>query len=264
MRRILGICVALCLGFVGACAEVNVLIPSHSGPIKTPPIIEKPPISLDTLKQMQAKKQGQMPGQRGLATPCDRNGSKTLDVNHQRQQTPAWCWAATSRMVMEYQNRLTRSSTDTQCAIVKNVLGRKSGRANCCEVQVSDDWINAPANCERGEWPHVVFERYGFNYEVVERQALDWESLTNEICGNGPFIYVVDLQGGGRHAFVAKGYYTDPELKQQFVEIYDPNQGDFQDQVYDEYAGNAPNKSYGTTPHYRDYVQISPKAEDQP
>ena len=258
MRKILGICVALCLGFVWACAEVNVLMPSHSGPIKTPPIIEKPPISLDTLKQMQAKKQekmqGQMSGQRGLAMPCDRNGPNTLEVPHEKQQTSAWCWAATSRMVMEYKNRLTKSSTDSQCKIVINSLGQKSGGANCCERQVSSDLIDPPPNCVRGEWPSVVFERYGFNYESVE-EALDWESLTNEICGNGPFLYVVDLRGGGRHALVAKGYDNN-SIKGRIVQTYDPTDKDFEDQTLEEFM-------FGET-HYRDYAQISPKAEDQP
>ena len=157
---------------------------------------------------------------------------------------------------MEYQNKLAGSSTETQCEIVTNSLDRNSSKANCCETQSSTDFI-PPRNCLRGEWPSVVFERYDFRYIAVA-EALDGEALINEICGNGPFLYVVDLQGGGRHALVAAGYDASIDEK-PIVRIYDPIQDDYEDQAYDEFAGVVP----GARAHYRDYVQISPKAEDK-
>ena len=157
---------------------------------------------------------------------------------------------------MNYQNRRIDPSgkLDSQCEIVTNSLGRKSGGANCCDSRDSSGLRNSPPNCVRGEWPSVVFERYGFNYESVE-EALDWESLTNEICGNGPFLYVVNLRGGGRHALVAKGYNAK-SIEGRIVQTYDPTQADFEDQTLEEFM-------FGEN-HYRDYAQISPKAEDQP
>ena len=250
MKRTFGLSIALCLGFVWGCAEVEVLIPphlssglKHQGPDDDP---GSTPISLKELKQIQANKKPM----------CNRNGSMMLDVRHERQRTPFWCWAETSRMVMEYQNELAGSSTKTQCEIVTDSLGRKLGKANCCETQSSTDFI-PPRNCLRGEWPSVVFERYGFNYMTVA-EALDEESLINEICGNGPFLYVVNLQGGGKHALVAEGYDASIEEK-PIVRIYDPTQDDYEDQAYDEFAGVAPDARI----HYRDYVQISPKAKDK-
>lgn len=256
---IFGICVTLCLGLLWACAEVVVLIPSHLSGTKDQEPNDDPgklPIKLQKLKEIQEQKMGEMQRQRGLALTCDSRGSKTLEVHAEKQETPAWCWAATSRMVMKYQNRRTGSSDelDIQCKIVINSLGHKSGGANCCEPRDSSGLINPPPKCVRGEWPSVVFERYGFNYESVE-EALDWESLTKEICGNGPFLYVVDLRGGGRHALVAKGYDNN-SIEGRIVQTYDPTLEDFEDQTLEEFR-------FGET-HYRDYAQISPKAEDQP
>ena len=252
---ILGICVTLCLGLLWACAEVVVLSPSHL----SSPIVRhdpgKPSISLAKLKEMQEQKPRPMQGERAFAAPCDPGGSKTLNVSPEKQETPAWCWAATSRMVMEYQNRLTGSSDepDMQCRIVENILGRKSGGANCCGPRDPSGLRNPPPNCVRGEWPSLVFERYGFDYIAVD-ESLDWEALTKEICGNGPFVYVVDLRGGGRHALVAMGY--DAKSKEgRIVQTYDPLQADFEDQTLEEFM-------FGET-HYRDYVQISLKAQDQ-
>ena len=255
MKKILSICVALCLGLLWACAEVVVLIPSHLSGTKSMGDPGKPPITLQELKKIQEQKNGQMQRQRGLALTSNSGGSKTLEVPYEPQHTPAWCWAATSRMIMNYHNSLIHSSNklDLQCKIVMNSLGHKSGGANCCERRVSPDLIDPPPICVRGEWPSVVFERYGFNYESVE-EALDWESLTNEINGNRPFLYVVDLRGGGRHALAVKGY--DPKSTEgRVVQTYDPNQADFEDQTLEEFM-------FGET-HYRDYVLISPKAEDE-
>jgi hypothetical protein len=253
---IFGICVALCVGLLWACAEVVVLIPSHlpgTRPLGGDP--GKLPITLQKLKEIQKQKNGQMQRQRGLALTSNSGGSKTLEVPYEPQHTPAWCWAATSRMIMNYQNRRIDPSDelDVQCKIVMNSLGHKLGGANCCERLVSPDLIDPPPICVRGEWPSVVFERYGFNYESVE-EALDWESLTNEINGNRPFLYVVDLQGGGKHALVVKGY--DPmSTEGRIVQTYDPNQADFEYQTLEEFM-------FGKT-HYRDYALISPKAEDE-
>jgi hypothetical protein len=255
MRKILGICVALCLGFVWGCAEVEVLIPSHqSGPKEPPYDPRKPSITLDTLKQMQ------MQGTREI---CDRKDSKTLEVPREKQQTPAWCWAASTRMVMEYHNKKQKKPTDTdpQCAIVKKIWGPWVGEVNCCEGQSAQDFINAPSKCVQGGWPDWVLANYQFSNETV-RGALDWEALIGEICTTGPFIPVVDLRGGGKHAFIVTGYSGRPS---QVVTIYNPTTEDFQDLTFEEFVGDSPGPDgfYGFS-HNLNFVQISPKkAEDQ-
>ena len=254
MKKILSICVALCLGLLWACAEVVVLSPSHLSGKKSMDDPGKLPITLQKFKEIQKQKNGQMERKRGLAPTCDPDDSKTLKVPAEMQKTPAWCWAATSRMIMNYKKNRPADELHSQCKIVTNILDHKSGGANCCEQRDSSGLIDPPSNCVRGEWPSVVFEWYGFNYVSVE-EALDWDALTNEICGNGPFLYVVNLRGGGRHALVVKGY--DAKSREgHIVQTYDPTQADFEDQTLEEFM-------FGET-HYRDYAQISPKAEDQP
>jgi hypothetical protein len=142
MKNILGVCVALCMGFVWGCAEVEVLIPSHlSGPKGPPYNFGKPPITLtlDELKEMQ------MQGARPI---CDPTRSMTLEVPREKQQTPAWCWAASTRMVMEYYNKKKQQQpTDPQCEIVRKVFGISLERANCCETKITSDFIDSPSKC---------------------------------------------------------------------------------------------------------------------
>lgn len=267
MRKILGICMALCMGFVWGCAEVEVLIPSHiSGPKEPPYDPGKPPITLtiDELKEIQMK---------GKKLPCNPNGL-TLDISREKQQTPAWCWAASTRMVMEYHNK-EQKPTDPQCEIVKKVFGTSLERANCCETKIASDFIDAPSECVRGGWPSQALDYYQFSYQTVGG-ALDWEALTREICTTGPFISVIDWNGGGKHAFIIKGYSTvAPKTRTnlpsplQIVIAFDPldptGKKDIQYRTFDEFVGDSPggpDTSYGFS-HNLNFVQIkSNKAKD--
>lgn len=253
MRKIPSICAALSLALMSACTEVEVLTSSHL-PDSTRPMDDpgKPSISLSQLKRIQAE------SGKPLNRHCDRNGS-TLEVDREKQETSDWCWAATSRMVMTYHNGRTEQAIHDQCKIVSTIVDSESSRVTCCPGETAA----SKTECMGGGWPSVVFERYGFDYEVVG-QALDWESLKKEICGHGPFLYVIDLRGGGRHALVVTGFNSVEEV----VQTYDPTRDDFSVKTYDEFVGDLPDtddstSSYGIA-HYRDYVQISPKIEDQP
>ena len=264
MRKIFGICVALCLGFVWGCAEVEVLIPSHlSGPKEPQYDPGKPPITLtlDKLKEMQ------MQGGRPI---CDPKRSKTLEVPREKQQTPAWCWAASTRMVMEYHNKKQQNPTDLQCDLVRKVFDLSLVRANCCETKISSDFIDAPSECVRGGWPHQVLDYYQFSYQTVGG-ALDWEALTREICTTGPFIPVIDWRGGGSHAFIVTGYIPPGQpgqsSRRQIVKIYNPLEKDFEYLTFDEFVGDSqgeePDGFYGFS-HNLNFVQISSKAKDRP
>jgi Papain-like cysteine protease AvrRpt2 len=259
MRKILGICMTLCLGFVWGCAEVEVLIPSHALP-PPPDGTLRPPITLtlDELKQMQT--------QNGKPV-CNPNGF-TQDVPREKQQTPAWCWAASTRMVMEYHNEKQQQPTDPQCKIVSKIFGISSERAGCCETKITSDFIDAPLRCVQGGWPNKVFDYYQYSYQTVGG-ALDWEALTREICTTGPFISVIDWNGGGKHAFITKGYSTvalntrtNRPSPLQIVIAYDPfdptGKKDIQYQTFDEFVGDStgrPNKSHGFS-HDLNFVQI--------
>lgn len=192
---------------------------------------------------------------------CDRNGSN-LKVHPVEQETTDWCWAATSKMIIDYYGGQARGTALRQCDIVSSSSDPKTEAMDCCPE--NPDKPSYSSDCMVGGWPSVVFENYGINYVSVN-EALDWDSLTNEICSNGPFLYVIDLADGGRHALVVTGYRTTDEPK-GIVQIYDPLEEDIVDVSYDEFVGDGSgsnsSNSYGYT-HYRDYVQISPKAGGQ-
>lgn len=168
---------------------------------------------------------------------------------------------------MEYQNRTHEPPRPTalQCDIVRNVFSPWIGAVNCCETEVSSDLIDAPLVCVQGGWPHWVFDKYRFNYETVAG-ALDWDALTGEICSTGPFVSVIEWSGGGKHAFVVKGYEIAREDGEKTVQVYDPILNDRQDMTFDEFAGDSPNEQYGFDrfSHYLDFVQILPIAKVQP
>ncbi len=265
MKRTLVLCIALCLGLTSACVEVDVSVTSQGNRsvLPTHPPL-KPSISMDDLKILHTKKS---------CTP-----SSLKKVHKELQQTTAWCWAASTRMVMEYQNKTMQPprTADSQCNIVMNILSNLPRSTDCCEKKEGLDFIDAPPKCVQGGWPHWVLEEYGFSYETVST-ALDWEALAGEICSTrGPFISVIEWSGGGKHTFVVKGYHesTDEDfepsplapLPLQFVEVYDPNLDDHLDMTLDEFKGDSPIKEYKYQPfsHTLDYVQIKPKAKDKP
>lgn len=262
MKKFSGICLTLGLATLWACTEVEVVIPLHvPGPIPLLPSEDpgKLPISLDQLKEIQKRKMKEQTGRPPNAR-CDRNGSR-LEVNSEKQETSDWCWAATSRIIMRFHDGLSGKTTHGQCDIVSSSVAGRSNNATCCPSETAP----SKTECMGGGWPSVVFEQYGFNYESVGR-ALDWESLINEICGNGPFLFVVNLKDGGRHALVAAGYLllntpqgTDTTSAERFVKVYNPTANDFDYRTLDEFTGDT--DSPNAYNHYRDYVQISPKGD---
>lgn len=265
MKKVGGICVVLGLAASWACTEIDVRIPSQLG-LSDPRVHqEKEPITLKRLKEIQKEKMEL--SRNPVTTRCDIYGSTKLNLAPEPQETSDWCWAATSRMVIAFHNGLAGDPTHRQCSIVSNSVDLELNRVDCCPSEAAP----ARTECMGGGWPWAVFDKYDFDYEVVE-EALDWESLTNEICGTGPFLYVLNLEGGGKHALVAAGYRTaniseanDPSQTQQLVQIYDPTHDDFQLITHAEFVGNVPAPN-GLPPHFhdRDYVQISPNVRRQP
>ena len=249
---VFGQCMVLCLGLAWGCVKVDVTVTSPSTNRFAEPIYphDKPPISIKKLKEFHAigKKD------------CLLNFSR--DINHEKQQTAAWCWAASSRMVMEYQNKMKvpPEPTALQCDIVRNVFSSWLGGISCCEIKISPDFINAPSACRHGGWPYWVFNKYQFNYEWVDGQFDDWEALKGEICKVGPFISVIEWSGGGRHAFIVRGYRETGLEK--VVETDDPVKEDPEELTFDEFVGNSAMEDGSPEfSHDRTYVQISPETK---
>lgn len=264
MQKTLGLCIALCLGLTSACVKVDVTVTSSdtSRLDKWQSLPNKPSISIEKLEELHASRPGKRP-----VCPPDRS----LPINHEKQQTIAWCWAASSRTVMEYRNKkkIQPEPTAPQCDIVKNVFGLRLGGANCCERKNSPDSIDTPWTCVRGGWPHWVLDNYQFDYEWVDGRFDNWDVLKTEICNDYPFISVIEWSGGGKHTLVVTGYRESPASAglQRVVEIEDPNEDDNpQDLTFDEFVrGSAkkPGWSYEFS-HDRTYVQIVPISTGKP
>jgi hypothetical protein len=262
MRRTFGLCIALCIGLASACVHVDVSVTSQdNNPLGPPfPSNYKLPISIKELKKRHAGINA------GINKECLPR--KFLAIDREKQQTAAWCWAASARMVMEYRNKSEQPPKPTalQCDIVRNVFGLWTEGTNCCEREVTRDFINAPLTCVQGGWPDWVLDKYHFNHEWVDGALDDWKALKGEICTTGPFISVVEWSGGGKHAFIVAGYKdSDSESSEKLVTLYDPTTDDFEDVTFEEFLGKSSEGSdrlYGST-HNRNYVQIWPNPKDR-
>jgi hypothetical protein len=248
LKRALGIGVALCLGLTSACIRVNVTITSTSA--HTLPA-DRHWISIPDLKELHKERLG--------VKKCP--ASRYPIIAPEEQLTEAWCWAASTRMVMEYQNKQQTKGpeTDIQCNIITKTIGNSQGGLNCCDY-------NVPSPCIQGGWPHWVFNSYQFDYKVVPGALDDWDAVTGEICSTGPFILVIDWREGGSHTLVITGYSNEDKDTERVVTTYDPFTNDFEDLSFEEFVGgslNGPNGIHRFS-HDRTYVQIKSKAEDRP
>nr|WP_281721998.1 papain-like cysteine protease family protein [Nitrosomonas nitrosa] len=255
LQNVLRIGIALCLGFTWACVKVDVTVTSQGVPSLRRQPTSPPPTTIDDLKSLHTQKS------------CIPS---SLVVPKEQQETPAWCWAASARMVMDYHNRSQKppSLTPLQCDIVRSVLSPWISGSNCCGNEVASDFIDAPSNCIRGAWPNRVLDHYQFTYQWIDGAIDDWDALKGELCSSGPFITVIEWSGGGKHAFVVKGYNPEPENPRftQTVEVYDPFLDDPQDMTFAEFLGDSPRKQYEYHRYSHDlsFVQIRPKTKDQP
>jgi len=175
-------------------------------------------------------------------------------VKPSKQETGAWCWAASTQMVMEFHRKRSKQLAAafdgepvSQCKIVNDIY--HGGRNECCGNKMYGD------SCSRGGWPESVLGRYNFYFLTLlpPDAPLTWDEVKAQICRYGPFVFGIEWDDGGRHSFVARGYKVDSR-GQQWVEIYDHFEDDFFWQVYEEFAGD-PAKGYE---HSRDYVYIQP------
>jgi hypothetical protein len=247
-KHFVQLCIALCLGLTWACVRVDVSVTSPNTYSRSGlPSERKSPISNKELTKRHAD-----------INRCPSN--LFLAIDREQQKTEAWCWAASTRMVMKYHNAKQNQETDSQCDMVRNILSPWLGGVNCCERQVIPDFINAPSECIQGGWPSWALEKYQFNYEWIEGALDEWEALKGELCKTGPFISVINWSGGGAHAFVVTGYRDEEKL----VTIYDPTTEDFQDFAFEEFVGKGPYR-FRRFSHDRNYVQIMlPETKDQP
>jgi len=209
---------------------------------------------------------------------CNMKGAQSLSAPLELQQTSQWCWAAATRTVMNYNYQKRGSSTpiEEQCKMVNRKIGEDPASSYCCEVRQNQDLIIPPIECYVGGWPNEVLAVYNFHTKPIP-MALNWKTLTQEICLDRPFLYV-RVRCGGTHVLIVLGYsysesppdvanpaptnYPDGHLnpEKEWVEIYDPTHKNFEFVQYDEFVGDKPGvgQTYGYR-HYSDYIQIYPE-----
>ncbi len=245
--RILGLYIGLCLGFTFACVRVEVSVTSPNTATHRP-YPDSSWISLTDLKALHKKRLSD--------NKCPLNRYQLM--NREKQETEAWCWAASTRLVMDFHNKKQNEGTDLQCNIVTKTLALSQDNSKCCVGDI-------PAQCIQGGWPHWVFHSYHFDYKTVGGTLDDWDAVAGEICSTGPFISVIDWVGGGSHTLVVTGYSEDEEDATKVVTTYDPFTDDFQDLALEEFVGDSAYEDglYGFS-HNRHYVQIAPKTKDHP
>jgi hypothetical protein len=226
----------------------------------------KKPISLAELIDRQTK--GPATGQTGrpdvMQTPqltslCDPQGRLRDMGNPYNQETTRWCWATSAQTVLEFHKEIR-----DQCSWVNSALLRQ----DCCGVREFDPFLNiwfitTPLDCDQAGWPHWVFDKSGFDYEILPAPGTsnlaDWtayvEPLKRQICRNGPFISALQLEGGvAEHTQVVVGIYDDPQV----IEVNNHRTADFNTQPLDVFIGDAlndPNGEYGYAQDFF-YVEI--------
>jgi hypothetical protein len=233
-------------------------------------------ITIKELSDRQTKRptKGQ-PGQLGqmqqapqVTSLCDAQGKLRDAVNPYNQETTNWCWASSAQTVLGFHKEIR-----DQCSFVNDALSR----SDCCGPRVFDSFLNGwfittPSECDQGGWPHWVFEKLGYNYDRVRAPGTsnpaDWTSyvealntsyieiLKRELCQNGPFISVLQIEGGvSGHTEVVRGIYEDAK----FIEVNDHRNADFNTLSFDEFVGDDldnPNGEYGYAQEFF-YVEIS-------
>ena len=257
MHRLIGHLILLSAVLLSGCADVWVQAHRGSGqgfnpetsfhtPLK-PEIDPWAHVLLTTLEGSTTKT--------GTPSPCDAKGRASVDITQQKQKTSAWCWAATAQIVMDVHLAKERyQESTTQCDAVSRVF--RDGLTDvpmrtCCNMPLH-------SACYRAWWPDAVFDAYGFDYRWIQTpNVIMWEGLAAEICQGRPFIYVVEDNEGGRHAYVVTGYQfiTDAINKTaQIVEIFDPLDSHYDFRTYEEFAEDIAREEK----HYRTYVAIAP------
>jgi len=135
----------------------------------------------------------------------------TLGVPETIQEHSNWCWAASSKAVLDYYG-----SVQTQCAIANWAWGRN----DCCGNN-DFNWSHAcnQANCMYGGSGCIddILSHWGVS-SSGHGSAFSWDTVVARIDVCRPFVIRFGWTGGGGHFLVGYGYddsgnyvyYMDP------------------------------------------------------
>lgn len=136
-----------------------------------------------------------------LAVPSAFAQWKTLSVPLVTQEHSQWCWAGSSKAVLNYY-----SKTPSQCQIVNWAYGLNYACGN-----TTFNW-NSNAN-----QPNSMYGSSGSVQNILSHWgvpnnaysvASSWNSVVSDINANRPFVIRYGWTNGGGHIMVGTGYET--------------------------------------------------------
>lgn len=146
-----------------------------------------------------------------------------LDVPLIGQQTPMWCWAASTQMALDY----IGITGVTQCAEANHEFNR----TDCCNDPT-------PSECILGGHPQLPY--WGAQADhTPPGTALSFVDIQSQIAGNMPIIFSWQWIPKGGHVMVVTGYMEVMYTQLLFINNpWPPNQGDQQLISYTDYVSN--------------------------
>ncbi|MET3132995.1 hypothetical protein AAKU55_003277 [Oxalobacteraceae bacterium GrIS 1.11] len=126
---------------------------------------------------------------------------RTLNVPLVTQEHSQWCWAGSSKAVLNYYNK-----TPSQCQIVNWAFGLNYACGN-----TNFNW-NSYAN-----QPNSIYGTNGSVQNILNawgvpnsayNSASSWNTVVSDINANRPFVIRYGWSNGGGHIMVGRGYET--------------------------------------------------------
>jgi len=127
--------------------------------------------------------------------------SKTLNVPLVTQEHSEWCWAGSSKAVLNFYGQ-----SPSQCQIVNWAFGLNSACGNS-----NFNWTGYPNQ------PNYLYGTSGSVQSILANwgipnsaysYALSWNTIVNDINANRPFVIAYEWTSGGGHILVGTGYET--------------------------------------------------------
>ena len=203
-----------------------------------------------------------------------------LNLTNHQQQTGSWCWAASTRTVIEFIHPYVfpHDESNDQCDEDRGIVGKvfsaevndaNAKRAapaalneiNCCKAKRNVSMTEPGREeslriCDNTLWPSKALRVIDVNFLPVKYDppfdyGQGWEDLTGQIQRKLPYLAVFRLAGGGRHA-VAVGGYLSLLVEGEYVKVYDPGQQGFTVTLFQDFYAGIP----GQYAHEWDYFNI--------
>lgn len=144
---------------------------------------------------------------------------KTLNVPLVTQEHSQWCWAGSSKAVLNFYGQ-----TPSQCQIVNWAFGLNYACGNSTFNWNSN--ANQPNNMygSNGSVQNIL-KAWGVA-NTAYNSASSWNSVVSDINANRPFVIRYGWTGGGGHIMVGRGYETANGVN--YVYIMNPWPGEGQ------------------------------------